>query len=463
MPKTPVVPLTEIRKVSSKAGQSDKTFSTFAEALMTRRHTLAGLAAIAGLGGCANSANTQTERLRVLVSTDIGGTDPDDFQSMVHLLVYGDVFDIEGLVSSPFGPGRASDIHTVIDYYARDFANLASWDDHYPQPETLRTLTKQGETELAPYRGYRNATEGSDWIIECARRDDSRPLHVLVWGGIEDLAQALHDAPDILPKLRVYWIGGPNKKWSPDAFQYIADTHKDLWIIESNAAYRGFFTGGDQSGDWGNDSFVSTYVNGRGALGAFFGGQLGGVLKMGDTPSVTRLLEGAPEDPSRPSWGGRYVRAWERPFARFDRITTERDEIAEFAIMELVLPVGGTPPSPDAPFANMNVENQSLTGHFDEGGNVRFRFCPKGAKVFSYEIESNIDALNGLAGAVTATPTPTDAASKPASDLPNWWTDNPAPEWSVQNHIGAKTVSQWREAFLSDFALRMRRCETKKG
>ena len=25
---------------------------------------------------------------RVLVSTDIGGSDPDDFQSMVHLLVY---------------------------------------------------------------------------------------------------------------------------------------------------------------------------------------------------------------------------------------------------------------------------------------------------------------------------------------------------------------------------------------
>ncbi len=27
---------------------------------------------------------------RVIISTDIGGTDPDDFQSMVHLLVYSD-------------------------------------------------------------------------------------------------------------------------------------------------------------------------------------------------------------------------------------------------------------------------------------------------------------------------------------------------------------------------------------
>jgi hypothetical protein len=44
-------------------------------------------------------------------------------------------------------------------------------------------------------------------------------------GWIEDLAQALHDAPDILPRLRVHFIGGPNKKWSPDAYHYIATQH----------------------------------------------------------------------------------------------------------------------------------------------------------------------------------------------------------------------------------------------
>ena len=33
------------------------------------------------------------EKPRVIVSTDIGGGDPDDFQSMVHYLVYADRFD----------------------------------------------------------------------------------------------------------------------------------------------------------------------------------------------------------------------------------------------------------------------------------------------------------------------------------------------------------------------------------
>jgi hypothetical protein len=64
---------------------------------------------------------------------------------------------------------------------------------------------------------------------------------VLVWGGIEDLAQALHDAPEIEKKIRVYWIGGSNKKWSINACSYIVEHHPNLWMIESNATYRGWF------------------------------------------------------------------------------------------------------------------------------------------------------------------------------------------------------------------------------
>ena len=158
-------------------------------------------------------------RHRVIVSTDIGGTDPDDFQSMVHLLVYADLFDIEGLISSPYGPGRKKHILEVIDRYEEDYGNLKTYSDRYPSPDALRAITKQGETEVAPYDGVRQATEGSNWIVTCARRNDPRPLYVLIWGGLEDLAQALHDAPDILPKLRVYWIGGPNKKWGPGRLQ----------------------------------------------------------------------------------------------------------------------------------------------------------------------------------------------------------------------------------------------------
>lgn len=408
--------------------------------------------------------STETERHRVIVSTDIGGTDPDDFQSMVHLLVYADSLDIEGLISSPFGPGRKQDILDVIDLYAQDYPNLRSHSAHYPSPETLRKMTKQGETQVAPYRGFRQATEGSNWIVARARANDPRPLHLLVWGGLEDLAQALHDAPDIQEKLRVYFIGGPNKKWSPDAYQTIASNFPKLHMIETNASYRGWFVGGNQSAPWGNDSFTTTYIAGRGAMGEFFTTQLGGTIKMGDTPSVGWLLQGTPSDPSQPGWGGSFVRAWERPHKVYHRITTDKDEIEEFGILELVLPLDMQPLKTSEAF--MHIGNQRLAGHID-GGKVHFRFSPKSAETFHYKIVSNLPTPDQKTGAITATPTAPSRAQQPDRQWPNWWVDNPDPRYAEPPHIGVKTVNRWREDFLRDFADRMARTDAaapdKKG
>jgi hypothetical protein len=398
------------------------------------------------------------ERYRVIVSTDIGGTDPDDFQSMVHLLVYADCFDIEGLISSPFGAGRKQHILEVIDCYERDYKNLKSYSDKYPTPGALRAVTKQGETEPAPYAGVRGSTEGSRWIVECARRDDPRPLHLLVWGGIEDLAQALHDAPEILPKLRVYFIGGPNKKWGPDAYQYLADQHPALWIIEANSTYRGWFTGGEQSGQWGNTEFVKQHIAGHGALGELFNSKLN-AIKMGDTPSVGWLLKGFPEDPTQPGWGGQFVRAWDRPHCIVDRLTTEEDQMEVFGVLELVLPLGDA--APDQPRAQLAVENQTLVGHAPGDGTMRFRFCPKAATTYRFKIRSSVVALEGKAGGITATAPPEAIARQPSPRLPNWWTDDPHSELAEGDHHGARSVSRWRREFLEDFAVRMNRCLTK--
>jgi Protein of unknown function (DUF1593) len=403
-----------------------------------------------GKGGALDGA-----RPRVIVSSDIGGTDPDDFQSLVHLLLYADVLDIEGLISSPYGPGRQQHIREVIAEYERDYPRLVRHSARYPTTEALRRLTKQGETEVAPFAGVRRTTEGSAWIVHRALATDPRPLHVLVWGGIEDLAQALHDAPDILPKLRVYFIGGPNKKWSPDAYHYIATQHPTLWMIEANATYRGWFTGGDQAGEWNNRTFVERHVSARGALGTYFATHLGGTIKMGDTPSVARLLRGSPEDPSAPSWGGRFVRAWARPYVVFDRATTAADRVELFAIVELALPVGtGAPASPEA---QLILENQTLIGYVDNRRTMRFRFSPRDAKVLSYEIRSNTAALDGVTGAVTAVAPAPDAARKPSARHPNWWTDDPSPAVSEAIHHGARTVSHWRREYLTDFAARLDR------
>ena len=78
------------------------------------------------------------DRPRVIVSTDIGGSDPDDFQSMVHLLIYADVLDIEGLVSSPPKGGRAMHILEVIDAYEKDLDSLRRHSKVFPSANHWR-------------------------------------------------------------------------------------------------------------------------------------------------------------------------------------------------------------------------------------------------------------------------------------------------------------------------------------
>ncbi|MBR1628795.1 MAG: DUF1593 domain-containing protein, partial [Lachnospiraceae bacterium] len=260
-----------------------------------------------------NSGALSGERFRVIVTTDIGGSDPDDFQSMVHYLLYSDLFDTEGLISSAWGDGRASDILTVIDRYEEDYPALCRHSDTYPTPESLRSVTKQGAVDIAPWAGFTKPTEASRLIIEAARRPDPRPLYLLMWGLLEDLAQALHDAPDILPKLRVHYIGGPNKKWGPNAYAYIYNNFPDLWMIENNSTYRGWFNGGFTEAPYGNQSFVSAFAASSGALGNYFTTHLGGTIKMGDTPTVAWLLCGDPASPEGESWGGSFERVTAMP------------------------------------------------------------------------------------------------------------------------------------------------------
>ena len=407
-------------------------------------------------------------RPRVIVSTDIGGTDFDDFQSMVHLFVYADEVKIEGIVSSPYGPGRKAHILKVIDAYKRDYPNLRTYSDKYPTPDALRAISKQGAVDSAGLRGFGKPSQGSDWIMQCARNPDPNPLWILVWGGIDDLAQALHDDPTIKSKIRVYFIGGPNKKWSVTAYDYIMREHPDLWIIEANSTYRGWFVGGDQRGEWGNDEFVAKHVVGRGALGDFFAGlsfdgKARPTIKMGDTPSLVYVLGDNPENPAKNnSWGGQFVRAWDRPRALFDHIEshppTAEDKTETFGVVELRYHTTTT--SPANGVASLVVDRQQFDGFPDEAGVWHFLFSPKDAKSWSYKIASTIPGLDGQTGAVTSCWPRPDLAAKPSRKYPNWWTDNPDPALAEKEHQGAKTVSRHREQFLRDFAVRLERCKS---
>lgn len=409
------------------------------------------------LGACqsvGDNAEVAKAKPRIIISTDIGGTDPDDFQSMLHYLMYADQFQTEGLISSPYGEGRAADIIRMIDVYAQDFPTLKQQAD-FPVPDDLRQLVKQGAEDMAPAAGWSIATEGSDWIIRQAKLDDKQPLWVLVWGGLEDLAQALHDAPDIQDKIRVYWIGGPNKKWSVHAYLYIAQHFPDLWMIEANSTYRGWFIEDEIPAELGNQAFYELNVKESGAIGQEFGKHYGGQLKMGDTPSLAFLIDGNPDRPDGASWGGSFTPLDFSPYRIYHNHTDERDTVPAYAVVEWTFTDPAWQEDSGTESIWIEIDGQRIDGFYKGSGIYNIRFVPKRADQWAYEVHCTTPHLDGTTGGFVSTvPWP---GQEKAGDLEvnRWWSDRTESDTYLDQYQGAKTVAQWRTAYLVDWAKRL--------
>lgn len=420
---------------------------------MTRLY-LIGAISILALSQC-QSNDLEESKPRILISTDIGGTDPDDFQSVIHLLMYADLFRIEGLISSPFGDGRKQDLQDMIDLYDEDLGRLCEHGSDFPDPGYLKSICKQGAVPAAPFKGYDMPTEGSEWIIKCAKRTSEQPLWILVWGGIEDLAQALHDAPEIKENIRAYWIGGPNKKWSVNAYSYIAEYHPDLWMIEANATYRGWFLDAESPDNLTNEAFYDNYIREAGAMGKAFKNYYKGHIKMGDTPSLAYVMNGDPEDPFSESWGGNFARISRSSRYLFDRNTTTSDTIVTYGVVEWRFngPVLDIPQ--DSACFTLEISNQIWPGYYLGEGTYGVRYSSKKPETCTYLTASEIPELDGQTGQFTSTaPWPGEAAPDDYNLGSNWYTDRPEPELFFGIQQGARTISKHREEFLSDWAQR---------
>jgi hypothetical protein len=282
-----------------------------------------------------------SQTFRVLVSTDLGG-DPDDIQSLIHLLHYSDILQIEGIVSSP-GPGSVNRVEKIREWIERvDLPHLRRSHPELMAEADLLAMTHQGATEPGgPAPGKQTA--GSEWIRARAKAADpigqGRPLWVLAWGSLTDVAQALHDDPSVAASIRLNYIGSSNTTADPESrdyvYRFMQEQVPDFWWIEDGIlprfqhdTFRGYYLGGNQSGEWGAQAFVQTNIRGRGTNGggkfseklgdamplARHPGSVEGILKEGDTPTFLYLLSpvvggvGHVDDPTAPNWGGQFRR-----------------------------------------------------------------------------------------------------------------------------------------------------------
>lgn len=374
--------------------------------------------------------------------------------------MYSNLFTIEGLVSSPsYGNGSKEEILRMIDLYEKDFLKLQQHDKDFPEPRYLRSITKQGRRGNVPYCGYGKATEGSDWIISCAKKESSRPLWVLVWGGLEDLAQALHDAPEIQERIRVYWIGGPNKKWSANSYAYIVENFPDLWFIEVNSSYYGFFSKSTVLDSINNSNYYDTIIKGAGSLGKDFKNYYNGQIKMGDSPSIFYLMNGDPEDPTKESWGGSFEKIRYSPRIIFNRTTSLQDTVAFCSILEFHLkgPIADIVSDSICFWMEVPYRDtvQRWPGYYLGNGDYAIRYIPKQAETFHYRFTSTIPEINGLEGSIVVDNVWPGKRHQTDYQLGNhWYTDKSDSALYDGKIQGGKTVSKWRNDILKDWEKR---------
>ena len=283
---------------------------------------------------------------RLVVCTDIAPADvePDDMESMIHVMVYAEMFEIEALITSvgwncdPYPKEWAQYLHRVIDAYAQDVKNLRkrseqtsflSLDEengsqhigYWPSADYLRSRAVMGsEHGGIKVIGEGNDSPGSNLLIQLADEDDPRPIYVAAWGGANTLAQAIwrvkqtrsaEELKKFVRKFRIYTITDQDMQYNMrmnraySSHQWLRQEFMDdLQFIWDEGTWQEQCELGKQYWGWHKN-----YIQRLGALGKEYPNYKWGV--EGDTPSFLYVLPNGlndPEDPSQAGWAGYHQR-----------------------------------------------------------------------------------------------------------------------------------------------------------
>lgn len=254
---------------------------------------------------------------KVFITTDIGGGDPDDYQSLIHALLYSTEIEITGIACG-YPRGKKSAALDVIRAYERDYPKLSP--HGYPTPTYFRSRTHEGSNTKFKKGVYSNGAKAL--VNEAKAHIDPTPLIVTCWGSPTELAEALHLNGEMLVKKIFAFISGDwNRDQDNDAYHFCVN-YPGLRYISCMSTHRGIYlTGINGQQKYGNVGFVKQVIRGAGYLGKLFYKMSENIninkygLKMGDTPSFLWAIKGDLNDPTTSSWGGSYRRLTLKAYA----------------------------------------------------------------------------------------------------------------------------------------------------
>ena len=293
-----------------------------------------------------NSAEEAALKPRLVVCTDIAPADvePDDMESMVHLMVYADMFEIEALITSvgwncdPYPVEWAQYLQRVINAYEKDVTNLMKRSEqtsflsfseengqqhigYWPSADYIRSRAVMGSVQGGIKAiGESNDSPGNELLIRLADENDPRPIYVAAWGGANTLAQAIwkvqqtrstEELKRFVRKFRIYTITdqdmGYNNRMNRAYSSHMwlrREFKDDLQFIWDEGTWQEQCELGKQH--W---TMHQNHIQTKGALGKEYPNYKWGV--EGDTPSFLYVLPNGlndPEDPSQAGWAGYHQR-----------------------------------------------------------------------------------------------------------------------------------------------------------
>ena len=138
-------------------------------------------------------------QIRVVVSSDVKNEADDPF-AIVHTLLTP-MFDVRAVIAAHF-ESKAPGTETTMERSYQELLKLMKAVDIEDVPALRGCTAPLKSEEEAP------ASEGVEFLIKEALRDDPRPLYVTVLGAMTDVAAAMIRCPEIAERLTVVWIGG---------------------------------------------------------------------------------------------------------------------------------------------------------------------------------------------------------------------------------------------------------------
>ena len=291
-------------------------------------------------------ATEQTLKPRLVVCTDIAPADvePDDMESMVRLMAYADLFEVEALITSvgwncdPYPKEWAEYLQRVIEAYRKDVPNLmkrsgqttflpiseeekSQFIGYWPSADYIKSRAVMGsERGGIKVIGEGNDSPGSELLIRLADEDDPRPIYVAAWGGANTLAQAIwrvkqtrsaEELKRFVRKFRLYTITDQDMQFNMrmdraySSHMWLRKEFKDdLQFIWDEGTWQ-------EQCDLGkrNWQLHKDHIQGKGNLGKEYPDYKWGV--EGDTPSFLYVMPNGlndPEDPHQTGWAGYHER-----------------------------------------------------------------------------------------------------------------------------------------------------------